>query len=87
MKEFKTPIELLDFVLLECADIKYYFENKKELILVEPDDPTSLANGINYLIQNRDKAKQIAEEGYLWALENLDFIKNSSKLIKFLDRI
>jgi len=71
-------------VATSVGDIKIYFQNKKELILVEPDSILSLANGICYLIENKNIANDIALNGYLWASQNLDYIKSAQKLINFI---
>jgi glycosyltransferase involved in cell wall biosynthesis len=68
------------------GDIKNYFTNKKELVLVEPDKPESIADGIKFLIENNSIAKKIGKNGYYWATENLDYKKNSSKLLQFIEK-
>ena len=74
-------------VSTSVGDIKNYFESENQLILVEPNSPQALAEGILYLIENKQKAKEIGERGFNWAINNLDHKKNSEKLISFLHRI
>jgi glycosyltransferase involved in cell wall biosynthesis len=74
-------------VSTKTGDIKSYFTDKNELVLVEPDNPGSLANGIIYLIENKLNAQQIGINGYNWAKENLDYKSNSIRLLKFINEI
>ncbi|MCX6278628.1 MAG: glycosyltransferase family 4 protein [Bacteroidetes bacterium] len=69
------------------GDVKMYFIDKNELVIAAPNNPESLAQGITYLINNPEDAERIANNGYHWAVENLDYISNSKKLLNFLVRI
>ncbi|MEW5845868.1 MAG: glycosyltransferase family 4 protein [Bacteroidota bacterium] len=71
-------------VATSVGDIKIYFQNQKELILVDPNSIHSLANGICFLIENKCLAKDIALNGYKWASENLDYKKSAQRLINFI---
>jgi glycosyltransferase involved in cell wall biosynthesis len=66
------------------GDIKSYFTDKNELVLVEPDNPDQLSLAIIYLTENKSQAKRIGDNGYGWAIRNLDFKTNTKKLIDFL---
>jgi glycosyltransferase involved in cell wall biosynthesis len=68
------------------GDIAKYFANTNNLIVVEPNNPDSIANGIQFLIDNRPQAEQIGINGYNWAFENLDYEKNTLKVINFINR-
>ncbi|NTW32847.1 MAG: glycosyltransferase family 4 protein [Bacteroidetes bacterium] len=71
-------------VATAVGDLKKYFMNERELILVVPDSPEALADGIFYLLHNKLKGLQIGLSGYEWALENLEFKKNCKKLLQFI---
>jgi len=71
----------------KTGDIGKYFTNKKELVLVEPDNPKDLATGMMYLINHKSEAESISKNGFDWACENVDYYLNSKKLIEFMNRI
>lgn len=71
-------------VMTAVGDIKTYFTHKGHLMIAEPDQPESLANSINYLIENPDKAVEISNNGFQWAKENLDYLKTSKKIYEFI---
>lgn len=66
------------------GDIRKYFSNKKELMLVEPNNVKEMARAIIYLLENPEEASNIGMRGYSWALENLDYIRNAEKVKDFL---
>lgn len=72
-------------VLTKVGDIPKYFINKVNAILAESDNPTSIADGIKYLIENPLEAESIARLGYEWVLENLEYRKATAKLLKFIN--
>jgi len=76
----KKPI-----VVTKVGDMPYYLEDKVNAMLAEPDNPESVASKICYLIENSEKAKEIGENGYLWAKQNLDFVESTRKVGNFLD--
>lgn len=73
-------------VATKVGDLNLYFKDKEELIFAEPNKPDSICNAIEYALQNRDIALQIAKRGNDWAINNLDYINNSKKLIEFIMR-
>lgn len=80
---FATKIPVIS---TKIGDLESYFENKKELIFSEPNNPNSIADAISYVNNNTDLAKKIGENGYNWALNNLNYLKNGEKLINFIKR-
>lgn len=73
-------------VTTKIGDIAEYFCDGREVKFAEPNNPRSLYMSISYLIDNTDESKEIGERGYKWAKGNLDYIKNSQKLIQFINR-
>ena len=69
------------------GDIMHYFRDENCLLISQHDDPLSLVNKINYLYHNRGKGAELAENGYNWAKENLDYIKNAKKLVEFVGNL
>jgi len=77
----KTPV-----ISTALGDITKYFTNYKELILIEPDSVDALITGILFVLENKEKAIEIANSGHLWALNNLDYIISTKKLLKFITK-
>ncbi len=75
----KTPV-----VTTKVGDLLTCFQNKKEVVLAEPDNPESLSQAIIFLFENPVKAKEIGMNGYSWAKEHLDFKQNAYKLKHFI---
>jgi len=73
-------------VTTRVGDLAKYFTDKEEVIFANPDSPNSLAESIIYLIDKYNIAEEIGNKGYLWAVNHLDYIKNSQKFIEFIDR-
>jgi glycosyltransferase involved in cell wall biosynthesis len=71
-------------VATKVGDLNLYFKDKEELIFAEPNKPDSICNAIEYALQNRDIALQIAKRGNDWAINNLDYKNNSKKLVEFI---
>ena len=71
-------------VATAVGDLNLYFENKRELVLVEPDSAEAIADGILLLIRNKELAKQIGNNGFNWARENVEYIKSSKRLLEFI---
>ncbi len=71
-------------VATKVGDLINYFEDKKEVVFAEPDSPQSIAEKIEFLIEQPEISELIAKNGYLWAKNNLDYKKNSETLINFI---
>lgn len=72
-------------VTTKTGDLKSYFTDKKELVFAEPNNPESLANAIEFIINNPEISSKIAENGYNWAVVNLDYKNNAYKLLNFIN--
>lgn len=70
-------------VSTKVGDLIYYFTDKKELIFSDPDCSESLAESILFTYRNTEKAKEIGLNGFEWAQENLNSVKNGKKLVDF----
>jgi glycosyltransferase involved in cell wall biosynthesis len=71
-------------VATEIGDLSLYFKDKQELVFAEPNSSVSICNAIDYVLQNKELSLQIAKRGNDWAINNLDYKKNSKKLIEFI---
>jgi glycosyltransferase involved in cell wall biosynthesis len=72
-------------VMTKVGDIPKYFTDKWNAILVEPDNPESIFDGLDFLIKNPIKAKEIAEEGNKWVQENLEYKNATVKIVEFIE--
>ncbi|MDX1652426.1 MAG: glycosyltransferase family 4 protein [Brumimicrobium sp.] len=78
----KTPV-----VTTMVGDLTNYFKDKKEVIFALPNNPESLASSLLFALdQHHKEAKEIGLNGYLWARENLDHIRNTKKIIDFIKK-
>ncbi len=76
---YKKPV-----VSTNVGDLKFYLQNKREIIFAESNSINSLSDAIRFVISHPDQSKIIAQTGYLWALEHLDYKKNSKILNQFI---
>lgn len=72
-------------VSTSVGDVKYFFTNKRELVVVEPNNPEMLAEGILFLANNPTEAEIIGNYGYSWAMSNLDYKENAHKLLVYIN--
>ena len=56
-------------------------------LLVPPDDPTSLADAINRLLDNPDLRKKLSDNAYQFVLNNMTWEKVIPKYIKFYNEL
>jgi len=75
----KNPI-----IATKVGDIENYLQDNKEIFLAEPENVESIANKMINVFDDYDRAKQIANNGYLKALEVFDYVNDSKKLIEFI---
>jgi len=75
----KNPI-----IATKVGDIETYLQDNKEIFLAEPENAESIANKMIQVFDDYDKAKEIANNGYLKALEVFDYVKKSKELIEFI---
>lgn len=77
----------LPVISTKVGDIRSFFTDKNELVLVDADSPLQLSQAIIYLIENGAEAKKIGINGYNWAVQNLDYRANTKKLIEFIGNL
>jgi glycosyltransferase involved in cell wall biosynthesis len=68
------------------GDIKKHFTNKKHLIIAEPDNIESIADGFETLISDRSLRELLPLNAYDWLEENLNYRTISSKINLFIFR-
>jgi len=77
----------LPVISTRVGDIRSFFTDKNELVLVDADSPLQLSQAIIYLIENVTEAERIGINGYSWAVQNLDYRANTKKLIEFVGNL
>ncbi|MDT9547737.1 MAG: glycosyltransferase family 4 protein [Chlorobium phaeovibrioides] len=67
-----------------CGDLTLYLNDKEEVFFAEPNSPSSLADVILYAYNHPELSLAVGNAGYKWALRNLEYIRNTKKLIAFM---
>lgn len=68
------------------GDVPFYLENKKTALLVEPGSISSIAEALDYILNNESDALSIGNVGKSVAEENFNFITNGKKLFDLIDQ-
>lgn len=74
-------------VITKVGDIPLYLKNGESAMLAEPDNPQSVADKILYLIENSIRAKDIGENGFIWAKNNLEYRQATNTILNFIENI
>lgn len=70
----------------KIGDVGYYFQNRKDIVFSEPGNPLSIADNLEWILNNREISNQIAEDGYLKAEGLLNFKKIVPLMMEFTHR-
>ncbi|MGI0068787.1 MAG: glycosyltransferase family 4 protein [Nitrosotalea sp.] len=76
----KVPV-----VATTVGGIPEIVEDKITGILVPPNDPVSLLNGINLVLNNKEMAMKLSDNAYMYYFNNLTYEKILPKYIKFYE--
>jgi len=68
----------------DVSDICLYLEDRRDVILANPSDVLSLVNSIRFVLENKDKAIKIGENGYNKCMAYFNPITNGKNLELFL---
>ena len=72
-------------VATKVGGIPELIEHEKNGLLVDLNDPIQLVNSVNELLENKEKAKKIAQAGYEFVIENLTWEVLLPKYVKFYE--
>lgn len=72
-------------VVTSVGDLPLYLQDGVTAMIAEPDNPQSIADKINELIEKPALANEIAENGYKWADDKLNYLKVTKEICTFLD--
>ena len=67
------------------GDMERYFTDEKDIIFAECGDPDSIADRIEWIVNNRDKMKSIVQQGYKTATHLLEFKTSMKRILEFLE--
>jgi glycosyltransferase involved in cell wall biosynthesis len=70
-------------IATSVGDIPEVIKNNETGILVSPNDPQSLLDVINSLLENKEKASKMAEHAYEFIIKNFTWEKLISKYVDF----
>lgn len=74
-------------IITNYGDIPVYFKDQYNALLANSSDPGSIAKKITYIIEHPDKAKEIAQNGYNWVVNTLEYISSTKRIGLFLDNL
>ncbi|NOU48463.1 MAG: glycosyltransferase [Bacteroidales bacterium] len=77
----KRPIIITSF-----GDIPIYFEDKNNALLTNPGDPKSIASKMLYVIENQNECLQIAQNGYNWIINTIEYKAAGKKIGEYLSK-
>ena len=78
---FKKPV-----ISTNSHGIPYTVQHKKNGILVEPDNPTQLADAIKNLLENPDLVKKLGEEGYNFVKSECNCVSMASNVFNLYQK-
>ena len=73
-------------IITNYGDIPLYFKDKFNALIANPSDPASLTSKMLYLIDNKEEIIEIAEKGYNWVLETIEYTSSGKKIGAFLSK-
>lgn len=74
-------------ILTRVGDFEYYFKDGEQVVFCEPDNPNSIVKALDFVLEDKGRAKGIAKKGYSWVVENLDSRQTASRVISFLESL
>jgi glycosyltransferase involved in cell wall biosynthesis len=74
-------------IMSQAGDLPRYFEHDRDAWMLPPEsDPTPLAEAMEQMYRDRDRARRIGRGGYDTALRHFSIESNGSKMNDFLRR-
>ena len=67
------------------GDVSQYFGDRKEIVFAEPDNPVSIAENIEWILNNPEAGRTIAENGYNRAMELLSYKVRVPAMLGFIN--
>jgi glycosyltransferase involved in cell wall biosynthesis len=67
------------------GDVVNYFNDMQEIVFAEPDNPQSIADKLEWIIDNQNESKKIAMNGYIRAKELLNYKDKVPAIMEFVN--
>ena len=74
-------------IATDVSDVKYYLDDKKDVVMAKPSDTQSLINAFEYLIEYPEKRDFIGANGYEKCKQYFNPEVNSQILFDFINKI
>lgn len=71
-------------IATKVSDIENYFINNENLFIVEPNNPSAIAEKISYIFNNYENALQVAQNGKKTAQDKFGYLAKSKELVDFI---
>jgi glycosyltransferase involved in cell wall biosynthesis len=68
------------------GDVANYFSDRQEIVFAESGNPQSIADNIEWILNNQDESRKIAMNGYIKAKELLNYKEKVPAMMEFVDR-
>ena len=72
-------------VLTDVGEIRYYVQDNEDVLFVKPESPEDYSERIAYVLEHKDKMRQITENAYLLALNQYGNVAVTKSLLAFLE--
>jgi glycosyltransferase involved in cell wall biosynthesis len=69
----------------KIGDVGSYFKDRKDIVFAEADNPISIADNMQWILNNFEESRKIARNGYLQADELLNYKKIVSSMMHFVE--
>lgn len=69
------------------GDVGNYFKDREEIVFAESDNPQSIADNIEWILNNQDESLKIALNGYLKAKELLNYKNRVPAMVEFVNKV
>lgn len=71
-------------LITSVGDIPFYFDDHKQVFMANPNDIDSIVNSMRIAIINKPLSDKVAQEGYLWMKNNLNYRGKAKTLSTFI---
>jgi glycosyltransferase involved in cell wall biosynthesis len=68
------------------GEVVNYFKDMQEIVFAEPDNPQSIADKLDWILENKNESKKIAMNGYIRAKELLNYKDKVPAIMEFVNQ-
>lgn len=68
------------------GDVANYFSDRENIIFAESDNPQSIADNIEWILNNQEESRKIAMNGFIKAQEWLEYRSKVKNIMEFITR-